>query len=74
MRNTADMTDGKPIAVCLQSQEGGSTVNPLVASYAIHGRKGEVLFFCSVPDTIREKNNKQLNKNEILKVYKEDES
>jgi hypothetical protein len=31
-----------------------SAVNPLVAFYDIHGRKGEVLFFCSVPDTTRD--------------------
>jgi hypothetical protein len=28
-----------------------SAVNPLITSYGIHGRKGEVLLFCSVPDT-----------------------
>jgi hypothetical protein len=33
---------------------GVSAVNPLVAFYDIRGRKGEVLFFCSVPDTIRD--------------------
>jgi hypothetical protein len=29
-------------------------VNPLVAFYNIHGRKREVLLFCSVPDTTRD--------------------
>jgi hypothetical protein len=38
MRNTADVTDGKPIAVCLQYISGVSSVNPLVAFYDIHGR------------------------------------
>jgi hypothetical protein len=31
---------------------GVSAANPSVAFYNIHGRKGEVIFFCSVPDTI----------------------
>jgi hypothetical protein len=53
MRNT-DVTGGKPIAVRLQSISGGSTVNPFVAFYDIYGWKGEVLFFYSVPDTIRD--------------------
>jgi hypothetical protein len=38
----------KPIAVHL------SAVNPLVAFSDIHERKGEVLFFCSVPGTKRD--------------------
>jgi hypothetical protein len=45
MRNTADVTGGKPIAVLLQSISGVSAVNPLVAFYDIHGGKREVLFF-----------------------------
>jgi hypothetical protein len=53
MRNTADVTGGKPIAVWLQSLSGWDAVNPLVAFYEIHGRKREVLFFCSVPDTTK---------------------
>jgi hypothetical protein len=51
--NTADVTGGKPIAVLLQSISDVSFVNPLVAFYNIHGRKGKVLFFCSVQDTTR---------------------
>jgi hypothetical protein len=35
---------------------GISAINPLVAFYDIHGGKIEVLFFCSVPDTTRDKN------------------
>jgi hypothetical protein len=31
MRNTADVTGGKPIAVLLQSISGVSVINPLVA-------------------------------------------
>jgi hypothetical protein len=54
MRNAADVTGGKPIAVLLQSISGVSAINPLVAFYDIHGRKGEVLFFCSVSDTTRD--------------------
>jgi hypothetical protein len=52
--NTADVIGGKPIAVWSQSIIGVSVVNPLVAFYDIHGRKGEVLFFYFVPDTTRE--------------------
>jgi hypothetical protein len=47
----AHVTGGKPIAVRSQSISDVSAVNPLVAFYDIHGRKGEVLFYCSVPDT-----------------------
>jgi hypothetical protein len=43
MRNTADLTGGKPIAVLLQSIS--VAIKPLVAFYATHGRKREVLFF-----------------------------
>jgi hypothetical protein len=45
MRNTADVTGGKPIAVLLQSISDVSAINPLVAFYDIHGGKREVLFF-----------------------------
>jgi hypothetical protein len=45
MRNTADVTGGKPIAVLLQSISGVSAINPLVAFYDIHGGKRGVLFF-----------------------------
>jgi hypothetical protein len=54
MRNTADVTGGKPIAVLLQSISGASAINPLVAFYDIHGRKREVLFFFFVQDTTRD--------------------
>jgi hypothetical protein len=53
MRNTADVTGGKPIAVLLQSISGISAINPLVAFYDIHGEKREVLFFYFVPETTR---------------------
>jgi hypothetical protein len=33
---------------------GDKAVNPLVAFYDIHGKKSEVLFFCSHPDTTRD--------------------
>jgi hypothetical protein len=36
MRNTADVTGGKPIAVLLQFISGVSVNNPLVAFYDIH--------------------------------------
>jgi hypothetical protein len=54
MKNAADVTDGKPIAVLLQSISGVSVINPLVAFYDIHEGKREVLFFYSVPDTTRD--------------------
>jgi hypothetical protein len=53
MKNTADVTGGKPIAVLLQSISGVGAINPLVALYDIHGGKREVLFFYFVPDTTR---------------------
>jgi hypothetical protein len=37
-----------------QSISDVSAVNSLVAFYDIHGLKGEVLFFCSVPETPHE--------------------
>jgi hypothetical protein len=46
MRNIADVTGGKPIAVLLQSIAGVSAINPLVTFYDIHGGKREVLLFC----------------------------
>jgi hypothetical protein len=54
MRNTADVTGGKPIAVWSQSISGVSAIIPLVAFYDIHGGKREVLFFYFVPDTTRD--------------------
>jgi hypothetical protein len=51
MRNTPDVTGGKPIAALLQPISGVSAFNPLVAFYDIHGRNREVLFFYFVPDT-----------------------
>jgi hypothetical protein len=50
---TADETGGKPIAVWLQFITDVSAFNPLVAFYDIHARKGEVVFFCCVPNTTR---------------------
>jgi hypothetical protein len=54
MRNTADVTGGKPIAVLLQSISSVSAISPLVAFYDIHGGKREVLFFYFVPDITRD--------------------
>jgi hypothetical protein len=56
MRNTADVTGGKPIAVLLWSILVVSAIYPLVAFYDTHGGKREVLFFYFVPDTTRAKN------------------
>jgi hypothetical protein len=48
MRNTADVTGGKPIAVvCSQSISGVSAVNPVVAFYNI--QKSKMLFFWTTP-------------------------
>jgi hypothetical protein len=55
MRNTADATGGKPIAVLSQSISGVSAINPLVAFYDIHGGRIVVLFFYFVPDTTRDR-------------------
>jgi hypothetical protein len=54
MRNTADVTGGKSIAVLLQSISGVNDIYPLVAFYDIHGEKREVLFFYFVLDTTRD--------------------
>jgi hypothetical protein len=56
MKNTANVTEGKTIAVSLQSILGVSAINPLVAFYDIHGGKRDVLFFYFVPDTTRDIN------------------
>jgi hypothetical protein len=45
MSNTAAVTGDMLIAVLLQSISDVSAINPLVAFYAIHGGKREVLFF-----------------------------
>jgi hypothetical protein len=54
MRNTADVTGDKSIAVWSQSISGENADNPLVAFYDIHGRKREVLYFYFVPETTRD--------------------
>jgi hypothetical protein len=41
MRNTAEVTGGKPNAVLLQSISGVNVINTLVAFYNIHGAKRE---------------------------------
>jgi hypothetical protein len=47
MRNTADVTGGKPIAVFLQSISVVIAINPLVAFYDIDGGKRRaILLFC----------------------------
>jgi hypothetical protein len=61
MRNTADVTGGKPLAVFLQSISDVNAINPLVAFYDIHGGKREVLFFYFVPDTIRDEKSEKFN-------------
>jgi hypothetical protein len=52
MSSTADVTGGKPIAICSQSVLGA--INHLVAFYDIYGRKGEVLLFCPGHHTRRD--------------------
>jgi hypothetical protein len=58
MRNTADVTGGKPGDLRSDGDpsdrcpiSGVSAINPLVAFYEFHGRKREVLFFYFLPDT-----------------------
>jgi hypothetical protein len=67
MRNTADVTGGKPIAVLVQSISGVSAIYPLVAIYDIHGGKREVLFFYFVPDTTRDREKGRKRKKLICK-------
>jgi hypothetical protein len=51
------VTGGKPIAaVYSHFISSVSAVNPLIAFYDIPVRKGEELFFFSVPDTTQGKN------------------
>jgi hypothetical protein len=52
MRNAADVTGGKPIAVWSQAISGVSAINPFVAFYDIYGGKREVFYF--VTDTARD--------------------
>jgi hypothetical protein len=54
LNNTADVTDGKPIAVLSQSISGVNAINPIVTFYDIHGGKRDVLLYYFVPDTIRD--------------------
>jgi hypothetical protein len=56
MRNTADVTSGKPIAVVFSLSQVISAINHLVAFYDIHEAKREMLFFYFVPDTTQVKN------------------
>jgi hypothetical protein len=45
MRNFADVTGGKLIAVLSQFISGLSAINPLVTFYDIHGRKRVAIFY-----------------------------
>jgi hypothetical protein len=56
MKNTSDMTDGKPIAVWSQSISGVNTVNPLVAFYDIHVGK-EVIILSQTKHETKYKSN-----------------
>jgi hypothetical protein len=68
MKNTADVTGGKPIAV-LQSISAVSAINPLVAFYDIHGGKREVAFFYFVLDTTRDRDERNLlSSNELNEI------
>jgi hypothetical protein len=55
VKNTADVTGGKPIAILLQSISGVSAINPFSRLYDIHGGKREVLIYF-VPETTRDLN------------------
>jgi hypothetical protein len=72
MRNTADVTGGKPMAL-LQSISGVSAINPLVAFYDIHRGKREVLFFYFVPDTTRDMFKTRLFETECWAMQKKNE-
>jgi hypothetical protein len=55
MRITADETGGKSIAVCSQSISRVSAINPLVAFFDIHERKGGCYsFLCPEHHTTRD--------------------
>jgi hypothetical protein len=54
IRNTTDTTGGNPIAWRSQCISCVSAVNPLVAFYVIHGRKGALRLFCFVPYSTRD--------------------
>jgi hypothetical protein len=71
MKNIADVTGGKPIAVGSQSISGVSANNPLVAFY--HGRKREVLFFYFVPNTTRDTKTqlKLLSQSKIVSIIRQ---
>jgi hypothetical protein len=56
MRNTADVSGGKPIAVLLQSISGVSSINPLVAFYDIHGGTRERCYSFILSGTPNETN------------------
>jgi hypothetical protein len=47
MRDTADVTGGKPITVFLQSISGVNAINPFVAFYDINGGKEKAYFLFS---------------------------
>jgi hypothetical protein len=49
MSYSADVTDGKPIAVWSQSISGLNAINPIIGFYDIHGRKREVILFYFCP-------------------------
>jgi hypothetical protein len=68
MKNTADMTRGKLIAVLLEYISGVRAINLLVAFYDIHGGKREVLFFYFVPDTTRD-GNRYLQRRILYLIY-----
>jgi hypothetical protein len=68
-RNTADVTGGKPIIVISQSISGVSADNLLVAFYDIHGRKREVLFFCSVPNTTQDSKVSEKSTDFIISLF-----
>jgi hypothetical protein len=52
MKNKADVTCGKPIAVWLQSISGGDLVNPLVAFYDMKQKRRCYSFVRSGRQTI----------------------
>jgi hypothetical protein len=71
MKNTADLTGGKLIAVWSQSISGVCAINPLVFSHPLEHswkkERGAILLFC--PQT-PQKTNRILNWHEVIEVMK----
>jgi hypothetical protein len=78
IRNTADVSGGKAVAVSPQYVSGVITIYDLLhylllRIYEIHGRKGKVLFFSSFPDSTRDNKHGIIhgcNKTNLVVIFK----